>query len=321
MRVILKATSNLSDAHIIGHGDFGTVYDATLLPDRQEVAIKRLHGSYQFICDRQFAAEMETIGKLEHDNLVPLLGYSARGDERFLIYKRMHHGSLQTWLRNQGNTPGRQFGWPDRLKILLGSARGLVFLHRSRITHRDIKSSNILLDELMRPRVSDFCLARIISGYETRVRTGASGSHGYIPPEYFLTMKGTAKGDVYSFGVVMLEVLTGRPPAGQEMEEEGGGNLVGWVRWMVAHGREGELFDPCLPASGMWRNQMVRALAVAQECTADEPWKRPAMGSVVDELKADVYKRQAMGSVVDELKAIQLIKDEPRSLQGRVVQA
>ena len=164
----------------------------------------------------------------------------------------MHHGSLETWLRNHENTP-ETIGWRERLRICLGSANGLMFLHHGfvpHIIHRDMKSSNILLDENMEPRISDFGLARIISAYDTHVSTTVSGTLGYIPPEYALIMESTVRGDVYSFGVVMLEVLTGRPPTGQEMED-GGGNLVDWVRWMIAHGHEGELFDPYLLVSGL----------------------------------------------------------------------
>ncbi|KAF8684782.1 hypothetical protein HU200_044205 [Digitaria exilis] len=255
---------------------------------------------------------MDTILQVKHQNLVPLLGYCLVGDERLLIYARVRNGSLDAWLRrtNQQATTSSSssraapIGWVDRLEICLGSARGLAFLHHGLIksspssgghviTHGDVKSSNILLDEHMRPRVSDLGLAKVIRRYETHVKTSVSGAlEGYVPPEYPLKMKC----DVYSFGVVMLEVLTGRPAAGQE-REKGGGNLVGWVRWMVAHGREGgELFDPCLllpeeedqdeAAAGVGRRdqQMARVLALAMECTADEPWKRPAMGSVVEEL-------------------------------------
>lgn len=111
-----------------------------------------------------------------------------------------------------------------------------------------------------------------------------SGTIGYFPPEYGLTMQITAKGDVYSFGVVMLEMLTGRAPTGQD-EVEGGGNLVGWVRWMVGKNREDEVFDPCLPAMGPERQQMSRVLAVARVCTCDEPWRRPNMLDVVRMLK------------------------------------
>jgi Leucine-rich repeat (LRR) protein len=282
---IQKATENFSKVHIIGDGGFGTVYRAAL-PEGRRVAIKRLHGGHQFQGDREFLAEMETIGKVKHPNLVPLLGYCVCGDERFLIYEYMENGSLEMWLRNRADAI-EALGWPDRLKICIGSARGLSFLHHGfvpHIIHRDMKSSNILLDENFEPRVSDFGLARIISACETHVSTDIAGTFGYIPPEYGQTMKSSTKGDVYSFGVVMLELLTGRPPTGQE-EGEGGGNLVGWVRWMMTHGKEDELFDPCLPVSSVWREQMVRVLAIARDCTVDEPWKRPTMLEVVKGLK------------------------------------
>ncbi|VAH67689.1 unnamed protein product [Triticum turgidum subsp. durum] len=282
---ILKATKNFSKEHIIGDGGFGTVYRAAL-PEGRRVAIKRLHGGHQFQGDREFLAEMETIGKVKHPNLVPLLGYCVCGDERFLIYEYMENGSLEIWLRNRADAV-EALGWPDRLKICLGSAHGLAFLHEGfvpHIIHRDMKSSNILLDVNFEPRVSDFGLARIISACETHVSTDIAGTFGYIPPEYGQTMKSSTKGDVYSFGVVMLELLTGRPPTGQE-DLEGGGNLVGWVRWVIARGTRNELFDPCLPVSGVWREQMVRVLGIALDCTADEPWKRPSMVEVVKGLK------------------------------------
>ncbi|TVU32924.1 hypothetical protein EJB05_24689, partial [Eragrostis curvula] len=297
---ILKATDNFSEVHIIGSGGFGTVYRAAL-PEGQRVAIKRLHGYRQFQGDREFLAEIETIGKVKHRNLVPLLGYCAHDNQRVLIYEYMHHGSLEMWLRNRADA-AEALGWPARLKICLGSARGLRFLHHGfvpHIIHRDMKSSNILLDENMEPRVSDFGLARIISAYETHVSTNVAGTPGYIPPEYGLAMKCTAKGDVYSFGVVILEVLTGRPPTEQKDMEEGDGNLVSWVRWMTAHGRQGELFDPCLPVSGLWRKQMSCVLSIAEECTADEPCKRPTMAEVVK-----------------GLKMIQLMEHEPHNAHG-----
>ncbi|BAS77439.1 Os02g0194400 [Oryza sativa Japonica Group] len=286
---IMRATGNFDGMHVVGDGGFGTVYRAEL-PGGRRVAVKRLHGVGRRFQggEREFRAEMETVGKVRHPNLVPLLGYCAAGDERFLVYEYMEHGSLEDRLRGGG---GAALGWPERLTICGGAARGLAFLHHGfvpHVIHRDVKSSNVLLGEGLQPRVSDFGLARIISACETHVSTVLAGTLGYIPPEYALAMRCTAKGDVYSFGVVMLELLTGRPPtwssaevtAEGDDERGGGGSLVGWVRWMAARGRGGEVFDACLPVSGAEREQMARVLDVARDCTADEPWRRPTMAEV-----------------------------------------
>ncbi|CAA6659895.1 unnamed protein product [Spirodela intermedia] len=272
---ILKATENFSKAHVIGDGGFGTVYRA-VLSGGGKVAVKRLTGGGGHLQgDREFLAEMETIGKVNHRHLVPLLGYCVFNDERFLIYEYMEKGSLDLWLRNRADA-AEALRWPVRLRICLGAARGLAFLHHGfvpHIIHRDMKSSNILLDRDFQPRVSDFGLARIISACETHVSTDLAGTFGYIPPEYGQTMKATAKGDVYSFGVVALELLTGRPRRGRRRAREG-------ETWKL-----GGVFDACLPAAGAPREQMRRVLAVAVACTADEPWKRPTMLEVVRLLK------------------------------------
>ncbi|KAK9141378.1 hypothetical protein Scep_011059 [Stephania cephalantha] len=276
---ILTATGGFSETHIIGDGGFGTVYKGLLLEGRT-IAVKRLK-SGRFQGDREFLAEMETIGKVNHENLVPLLGYCVYEDERFLIYEYMENGSLDVWLSNPADAV-EALDWPSRFKICLGSARGLAFLHHGfvpHIIHRDIKSSNILLDSNFEPRVSDFGFSRIISAYESHVSTGLAGTLGYIPPEYGQTMVATTKGDVYSFGVVMLEVLTGRAPTGQADIE--GGNLVGWVRWMSDMEMEDAVLDACIASLGHWRDQMIGVLHVARACTVDEPWKRPTMLEVV----------------------------------------
>ncbi|VFQ89436.1 unnamed protein product [Cuscuta campestris] len=225
---------------------------------------------------------METLGKVKHENLVPLVGYCALEDERFLVYEYMENGSLEAWLSNSTSTT-RVLCWPTRFKICLGSARGLAFLHHGfipHIIHRDIKSSNILLDKNMDARVSDFGLARIISACETHVSTMLAGTFGYIPPEYGQAMVATTKGDIYSFGVVMLELVTGRAPIGQADGE--GGNLVGWVRWMEKKGKESEILDPCFLGSSIsLKNQMLCVLRISRSCTCDEPSKRPTMLQVV----------------------------------------
>ncbi|PSR96929.1 Leucine-rich repeat receptor protein kinase [Actinidia chinensis var. chinensis] len=287
---ILSATENFSKAYIIGDGGFGTVYRASL-PEGRIIAVKRLNGGGHLHADREFLAEMETIGKVKHENLVPLLGYCVFADERFLIYEYMENGSLDVWLRNRADAV-EALDWPTRFKICLDSARGLAFLHHGfvpHIIHRDIKSSNILLNSKFEARVSDFGLARIISACESHVSTVLAGSFGYIPPEYGQTMVATTKGDVYSFGVVMLELVTGRAPTGQADVE--GGNLVGWVRWMVSSGREYEVLDPYLSSSELCKDQMFGVLAIARSCTCDEPWRRPTMLEVVKLFKEEVKKK------------------------------
>ncbi|GKD72925.1 leucine-rich repeat receptor protein kinase MSP1-like protein [Tanacetum coccineum] len=279
---ILTATENFSKTYIIGDGGFGTVYKA-LLPEGKTVAVKRLHRG-RMHGEREFLAEMETIGKVKHENLVPLMGYCVFSDERFLIYDYMANGSLDVWLRNRADAV-ETLDWPTRFKICLGSARGLAFLHHGfvpHIIHRDIKSNNILLDSKFEPRVSDFGLARIISACESHVSTMLAGTFGYIPPEYGQKMVATTKGDVYSFGVVMLELVTGREPTGQADAE--GENLVGWVRGMAAKRRESEVLDPCFYGSWM-KDQMLGVLEIAQACTNDQPRKRPTMLDVVKFLK------------------------------------
>ncbi|KAM0045740.1 putative protein kinase RLK-Pelle-LRR-Xb-1 family [Helianthus debilis subsp. tardiflorus] len=144
-------------------------------------------------------------------------------------------------------------------------------------------SSNILLDNMLEPRVSDFGLARIISACESHVSTMLAGTFGCIPPEYGRKMVAATKGDVYSFGVVMLELVTGREPTGQTDGE--GENFVGWVRAMVAKRKESEVLDPCFNGLWMWKNQMLGVLDIAQACTYDQPRKRPTMLDVVKQLK------------------------------------
>ncbi|XP_078433770.1 uncharacterized protein LOC144705111 [Wolffia australiana] len=274
---VLAATENLSQ--VLGEGGFGTVYRAEI--GAAAVAVKRLRGGGGG--EREFMAEMETIGKVRHENLVPLLGYCAEGEERFLVYELMERGGLDRWVRSGAAA----LSWPVRLGVCLGAAEGLAFLHHGlapRIIHRDIKSSNILLDRGFRARVADFGLARVIGACESHVSTDLAGSFGYVPPEYAQAMRATAEGDVYSFGVVVMEVLTGRAPIGQE-EGEGGGSLVGWVRWAMARRRRGGVFDGALPGAGAAREQMRRVLALAVACTGDEPWRRPTMLEVVRRLK------------------------------------
>ncbi|CAA0811531.1 Serine/threonine-protein kinase BRI1-like 2 [Striga hermonthica] len=260
---LIEATDGFSAASMIGSGGFGEVFKATL-KDGSRVAIKKL---IRLSCqgDREFMAEMETLGKIKHRNLVPLLGYCKVGEERLLVYEFMAHGSLEEVLhsRPKNNEKKRVLSWGERKKIARGAAKGLCFLHHNcipHIIHRDMKSSNVLLDNEMEARVSDFGMARLISALDTHLSVSTlAGTPGYVPPEYYQSFRCTAKGDVYSFGVILLELLTGRRPT--DKEDFGDTNLVGWVKGKVREGKGMEVIDGELMVDGEVK-EMVKYLEV-----------------------------------------------------------
>ena len=165
----------------------------------------------------------------------------------------------------------------------MGSAKGLAFLHHGfipHIIHRDMKSSNILLDADFEPRVADFGFARLISACETHMSTDIASTFGYIPPEYGQSWRSTTRGDVRSFGVILLEMLTGKEPTGPNFKDIEGGNLVGWVQQMINKGQATEALDS-VTSNGSWKFQMLQMLHVASMCTHDDPVKRPNMLQIV----------------------------------------
>ncbi|KAL6906253.1 hypothetical protein ACP4OV_003854 [Aristida adscensionis] len=280
---LIEATNGFSAASLIGSGGFGEVFKATLR-DGSCVAIKKLiHLSYQG--DREFTAEMETLGKIKHRNLVPLLGYCKIGEERLLVYEYMSHGSLEDALHGGAV----RMPWRRRRRVARGAAKGLCFLHHNcipHIIHRDMKSSNVLLDGEVEARVADFGMARLISALDTHLSVSTlAGTPGYVPPEYYQSFRCTAKGDVYSFGVVLLELLTGRRPT--DKEDFGDTNLVGWVKMKVRDGAGREVVDPELAAGAPpeEEREMARFLELALQCVDDFPSKRPNMLQVVAMLR------------------------------------
>lgn len=277
---LLEATNGFSADSLIGSGGFGDVYKAQL-KDGSVVAIKKLiHVSGQG--DREFTAEMETIGKIKHRNLVPLLGYCKIGEERLLVYEYMKWGSLETVLHEKirGSTA---LDWATRKKIAIGSARGLAFLHHScipHIIHRDMKSSNVLLDENMEARVSDFGMARLMNALDTHLSVSTlAGTPGYVPPEYYQSFRCTTKGDVYSYGVILLELLSGRRPI--DPVEFGDNNLVGWMKQNVKLKKASDIFDPVLIKDKHIEMDLYQHLRIACECLDDRPWRRPTMIQVL----------------------------------------
>ncbi|THU67104.1 hypothetical protein C4D60_Mb05t21130 [Musa balbisiana] len=276
---ILRSSNNFDQANIIGCGGFGLVYKATL-PGGRNVAIKRLSGDYGQM-EREFQAEVEALSRAQHSNLVLLQGYCKIGSDRLLIYSYMENGSLDYWLHEKVEG-GSALDWRKRLRIAQGAARGLVYLHQScdpHILHRDIKSSNILLDEMFEAHLADFGLARLILPYDTHVTTDLVGTLGYIPPEYGQSSVATFKGDIYSFGVVLLELLTGKRPLDM-CKPKGGRELVSWVVQMKKETREAEVFDPCIHEKAVER-QLLQMLEIACLCLSDSPKLRPSTKMLV----------------------------------------
>ncbi|GMP92765.1 hypothetical protein CsSME_00042853 [Camellia sinensis var. sinensis] len=291
---LIEATNGFSAESLIGCGGFGEVFKATL-KDGSSVAIKKL---IRLSCqgDREFMAEMETLGKINHRNLVPLLGYCKIGEERLLVYEFMEFGSLEEMLHGRTKTRDKRIlTWEERKKIARGAAKGLCFLHHNcipHIIHRDMKSSNVLLDHEMEARVSDFGMARLISALDTHLSVSTlAGTPGYVPPEYYQSFRCTAKGDVYSFGVVLLELLTGKRPT--DKDDFGDTNLVGWVKLKVREGKGMEVIDSELlsvtkgtdEAEEEEVKEMVRYLEITLRCVEDFPSKRPNMLQVVAMLR------------------------------------
>ncbi|KAL8141320.1 hypothetical protein V2J09_007341 [Rumex salicifolius] len=276
---LLKSTNNFNQANIIGCGGFGLVYKAAL-PNGMKVAVKRLSGDCGQM-EREFQAEVEALSRAQHANLVSLQGYCQLGNDRLLIYSFMENGSLDYWL-HESIDGSSVLSWSRRLKIAKGAGYGLAYLHRvcvPSIVHRDVKSSNILLDENFEAHLADFGLSRLLRPYDTHVTTDLVGTLGYIPPEYSQTLTATFKGDVYSFGVVLLELLTARRPV-EVCKGKNCRDLVSWVFQMRAEHKEELVMD-----ASIWESenekQILEVLNVACKCLLKDPRQRPSIDQVV----------------------------------------
>lgn len=282
---IEKATDNFSPSRIVGEGGFGLVYSG-VLEDETSVAVKVLKRDDQQ-GGREFLAEVEMLSRLHHRNLVKLIGICT--DERFrcLVYELIPNGSVDSHLHgtDRENAP---LDWASRMKIALGAARGLAYLHEDsspRVIHRDFKSSNILLENDFTPKVSDFGLARSAMDEENQhISTRVMGTFGYVAPEYAMTGHLLVKSDVYSYGVVLLELLTGRKPVDMS-QPPGQENLVAWTRPFLTTKESLELIlDPSL-GSDVPLDSVAKVAAIASMCVQPEVSHRPFMGEVVQALK------------------------------------
>ncbi|XP_062084143.1 G-type lectin S-receptor-like serine/threonine-protein kinase At4g03230 isoform X2 [Humulus lupulus] len=279
LETIVMATDNFSDANKLGQGGFGPVYKGKF-PGGQEIAVKRLSsGSGQGL--EEFKNEVMLIAKLQHRNLVKLLGYCVEGEEKLLLYEYMPNKSLDSFIFDQ--TLCVLLNWELRFDIILGIARGLLYLHhdsRLRIIHRDLKASNVLLDEEMNPKISDFGLARIFGGKQTEASTRrVVGTYGYMSPEYALDGLFSIKSDVFSFGVMLLEIVSGKRNTGFYQSEQAL-SLLGYAWKLWRDNKALDLMDATLSESCN-TNEFMRCVNVGLLCVQEDPSDRPTMPNVV----------------------------------------
>lgn len=272
-----KATNGFSKDVILGAGGFGKVYKGTLA-NRTDVAVKCVnHDSKQGL--REFMAEISSMGRLQHKNLVQLRGWCRKGSELLLVYDYMPNGSLNGWIFDK---PKKLLDWEGRRKILADVAEGLNYLHHGWdqvVVHRDIKSSNILLDHEMKGRLGDFGLAKLYSNGEVPKTTRVVGTLGYLAPELASLASPTAASDVYSYGVVVLEVVCGRRPIEMQVECDEDTVLIDWVRDKYGNKRLLEAADERI--KGEYEEEMQAVLKLGLACCHPDPTHRPTMRQVV----------------------------------------
>ncbi|XP_054822921.1 probable receptor-like protein kinase At5g18500 isoform X1 [Prosopis cineraria] len=288
LRDLEIATNRFSKENVIGEGGYGVVYRGQLI-NGSPVAIKKILNNISGQAEKEFRVEVEAIGHVRHKNLVRLLGYCIEGTHRMLVYEYVNNGNLEQWLHGAMRHHG-YLTWEARMKILLGTAKALAYLHEAiepKVVHRDIKSSNILVDDDFNAKVSDFGLAKLLGAGKSHVTTRVMGTFGYVAPEYANTGLLNEKSDVYSFGVMLLEAITGRDPVdyGRPTHEV---NLVDWLKMMVGSRRSEEVVDPYIEVRPSTR-ALKRALLTALRCVDPDSEKRPKMGQVVRMLESHEY--------------------------------
>ncbi|XP_043694557.1 putative receptor-like protein kinase At4g00960 [Telopea speciosissima] len=278
LQTLIAATRDFHSDHKLGEGGFGPVYKGKLR-DGREIAVKKLsQRSNQG--KREFMNEATLLATVQHRNVVNLLGYCAQGEEKLLVYEYVSNESLDKILFRKT----AELDWKKRYEVIAGVARGLLYLHEdshSVIIHRDIKASNILLDDKWCPKIADFGMARLFpeSATKTHVNTRIAGTNGYMAPEYAMHGQLSVKADVFSYGVVVLELISGQKnytfnldPACQ--------NLLEWVWKLYKKGRSLEIMDPALASSAI-TEQVAKCIQIGLLCTQADPKLRPTMRRVV----------------------------------------
>ncbi|XP_045822867.1 cold-responsive protein kinase 1-like [Trifolium pratense] len=274
-----SATKNFSDENKLGEGGFGDVYKGTL-KNGNVVAVKKLILGHSGKMDEQFESEVKLISNVHHRNLVRLLGCCSKGQERILVYEYMANNSLDKFLF--GEKKG-SLNWMQRYDIILGTARGLAYLHEDFhvcIIHRDIKTGNILLDDDLQPKIADFGLARLLPEDQSHLSTRFAGTLGYTAPEYAIHGQLSVKADAYSFGVVVLEIISGQKSS--ELREDADGEFLLQRAWKLYEvDRHLELVDKTLNPSDYDAEEVKKVIAIALLCTQATASTRPTMSEIV----------------------------------------
>ncbi|KAF5730131.1 hypothetical protein HS088_TW20G00501 [Tripterygium wilfordii] len=281
---IIEKLESLDEEDVVGSGGFGTVY-RMVMNDCGTFAVKRIDRNHAG-SDQLFESELEILGSIKHINLVNLRGYCRLPTWRLLIYDFLSMGSLDDLLHEKDRE--HSLSWSARLRVALGSARGLAYLHHDcspKIIHRDIKSSNILLDESLEPRVSDFGLAKLLVDEDAHVTTVVAGTFGYLAPEYLQSGRATEKSDVYSFGVLLLELVTGKRPTDSSFVKKGL-NVVGWMNTLLKEKQLETVVDK--RCNDVDLKTVEAILEIAARCTDANPDNRPTMNQVLQLLEQEV---------------------------------
>lgn len=273
---LVAATKNFHQK--LGEGGFGPVFKGRL-EDGREIAVKKLsQNSNQG--KKEFENEAKLLARVQHRNVVNLLGYCTRGAEKLLVYEYISNESLDKFLFKTGRR--EELDWKRRYDIIGGIARGLLYLHEdshSCIIHRDIKASNVLLDDKWAPKIADFGMARLFPEDQTHVNTRVAGTNGYMAPEYVMHGHLSVKADVFSFGVLILELISGQKNSTFDVNLDAQ-NLLEWAWKLYKKGRSLEVLDPSLASSAV-AEQVAMCVQIGLLCTQADPQSRPNMRRVV----------------------------------------